>query len=67
MEKDEYFDQMVVMLHEFGHKPKRYLYIPVKDINGIVKDKYLKIVESGSIYKKLLNGDTKIPNCWIIE
>lgn len=67
MERDEYFDQLVAMLHKFGHKPKRKLFIPVKDINGIVKDKFLVITEGGTIHKQLFNCGTKLPNCWIIE
>lgn len=57
------------MLHQLGynHQPKRYLFIPIKDKNGIPKDKFLEIVEGGTIHKQLLNGGTKLPVCWIVE
>ena len=67
MEKDEYFDQLVAMLHKFGHKPKKKLFIPIKDKMGIQKDKFLVITEGGTIHKQLLNGGTELPNCWMIE
>ena len=50
-----------------GINVKRILYIPVKDKNGIQKDKFLRISEGGEIHKKLLGAGTKLPNCWIVE
>lgn len=34
---------------------KEYLFIPVKDQNGIPKDKFLKIRKNGPIHKKIIN------------
>lgn len=34
---------------------KKTLYIPIKDKNGLQKDKVLKVIEGSTIHKKLLN------------
>lgn len=52
---------------DLGHKPKKIFYIPVKDKNGTSKDKFLRVTKDSELYKKLLNGGTKLPMCWIVE
>lgn len=43
-------------INKIGLNPQRTLYIPVKDVNGIKKDKYLRIVENGELHNQLLNS-----------
>ena len=52
---------------DLGHETKKVLFIPVKDENGIVKDKYLRVVEGGKLYKMILGDGNKLPNCWIVD
>lgn len=47
---------------------KKYIDIPTKDENGILKDKVLRIVEGGQVHKKLLAmGVVPLPKIWIID
>lgn len=52
---------------QFGLKPKKVYYITVKDKNGIIKDKFLKVVEGSILYKKLFDIDGKQLISHIIE
>lgn len=54
-------------IRELGHKVKKVFYIPVKDKNGLLVDKPLRVVEGSELHKKLLNGGTELPKCWIVE
>lgn len=44
-------------------KTQTILLVPVTDINGMPKDKYLRLIEGGTLYNKIIemNGN-KIPN-----
>ncbi len=46
---------------------KRVIYIPVKNNNGINKDKVLMVIEGGTIHKKLLQLGVKLSNICVIE
>jgi len=52
---------------ELGLQSKKYFYIQIKDKNGILTDKSLRIVEGSQLHKKLLNNGSKLPMCWIVE
>lgn len=42
------------LFKDFGIQPKKIFFIPVKDKNGNVKDKFLRVVEGGGLHKKLI-------------
>lgn len=52
---------------KLGLKSKKVFYIPLKDKHGNPIDKSLKVVEGSHLHKKLLDGGTKLPMCWIVE
>lgn len=54
-------------IEEYGLKSRKVFYIDVKDKNGILLDKKLKVVEGSDIHKKLLNFGTELPMCWVQE
>jgi hypothetical protein len=55
------------LIEQLGLKSKKVFYIPIKDKNGISLDKSLRVVEGSKLHKKLLNGGTELPKCWIVE
>lgn len=55
------------IFEQLGIKSKKVFYVPVKDKNGLPKDKFLKVTEGSELYNKLLGDNNKLPNCWIIE
>ena len=65
--KTDVYDISKCKFEQLGHKPKRIIFIPVKGKNGISKDKFLRLVENGPIYKQILGSGTKLPACWIVE
>lgn len=50
-------------ISQLGFKIKKSYYIPVKDINGISKDKFLKISEDSKLFNLINNSS----DCYIIE
>lgn len=52
------------MLKKYG--TKTVLFIPVLDKNGFPKNKWLRVIEGGEIYKKLIGTATKLPE-YVIE
>lgn len=54
-------------LEQLGLKSKKVFYIPIKDKNGIVLNKSLRVVEGSQLHKKLLSRGTELSMCWIVE
>lgn len=53
---------MECLFEKYGSTTKKVHFIPVRDERGVPQDKFLRVVEGGAIWYKLLEiGDNKLP------